>query len=292
MFCGRWTSLTQEQETNHNIPDEFSAVLEAVKTYHKQGYNILPILPRGAKYPKKGNNVVKIKAADGKSAEGFGWWHEWIEKKQDSNFINTFHDVLKNANNKLSQYLTAQEMEKEKITTLNLALVCGDVSGDEEYGSGVADIDGLGQEIYDEALLLLESQNEELAKKLDDTPQTRTPSGGIPVHFQYPKKDFEKQFKSLTIYTGKNRHEEIEILANGRYVLEPPSEGYVAIKHDFHKIAKLSKKEFNQLINCMKMVCAEQRSQREEEKLKTPQKLKMTRVKNQNIHKLSLLLLP
>ena len=128
-----------------------------------------------------------------------------------------------------------------------------------EYGSGVIDIDGShGQEIYGESLLLLENQNEELAQKLRGTPQTQTPSDGVHVHFQYRKKDFKKTLKTITIYAGKNDHEEIEILANGRYVVEPPSEGYIAIKNDFDKIARISKNEFDQVVSCIRTICGEQ----------------------------------
>lgn len=250
--------------------EEFSIVKKCAKKFSDQGYNILPILPKGARYPflKKGNSTVRIKRADGKSAEGLGWWRDWMEKKQESNFIDTFDEVLEKANNKLTQYMSSEDWARNKITTLNLALVCGDVSGDEEYSCGVVDIDGPAKMIWAEALLLLESQNEELAQKIRDSPQTKTPSGGSHIHFQYRKNEFTKPLRSKSIYTGKNKHEEIEILANGRYVLEPPSAGYVPVKGDFDKIARLSGKELEQLTRCLSTVIGEQQPPEESKKTK------------------------
>ncbi len=224
------------------VLDHYTAIKSRAKYLAEHGYNIIPILPEGTKYPhkEKDSTTSKIKTADGKKAEGLPSWIKWQKEKQPPNFVDDLDKMLKNFNNKVSKVLTSKEFTR--LETFNLAVICGDYNDD--YGFGTIDIDGKAKALYDEALILLESEDGQLAQKLKDTLICQSPSGGFHVDFWYDNKVL-KGLKKQDIYTGNNEHEEIKILLNGNYSMVPPSVGYTAINDDIEKMVELSKRQYD-----------------------------------------------
>jgi hypothetical protein len=95
-------SEAQKGETNKIVTNDFKTVLKAARSYNAIGYNILPILCKGAKYPKLTDGGVDIEIADGKSAAGFDRWTDWQEIKQTVEFVDTIEGQLQKLNAKLS----------------------------------------------------------------------------------------------------------------------------------------------------------------------------------------------
>lgn len=228
-------------------------IISAAKIYRKHGYNQIKILPDGEKfegYNPKTKRYEK-KTADGRSAKGIGSWTCWQNKKQDKDRFS------------LENYFTH---DREGKYPYNIGLIQGDISGDEEYGRFGIDADGKYVEIVEEAILAL--NNDELAEKIRNTPQTKTPDG---YHWllAYRKKDYGLQvLKSSDIHKGeKDKHEEIKLIADRKYMIEAPSTrkdgSYVAVKNDFDKIAKLTKEEVDKFIDTILLVIQEQQPEKE-----------------------------
>lgn len=240
--------MTTEQETPK---EHFALVKERARQMVARGINVIPLLPKGARYPQynKETMSVSIEVAKGNSAKGLPPWGDQMKKKQKPEYIDTFDKTLKWANDRIHQY-----EPNTQITTLGLGLVCGNVSGDRGYGLMVLEIDGeKGREIWENALTSLRKTNPDIADKLEQTPLTQSPSGGWHFLVMYRKKDFKKkQLRADKLFTGINDHEEIEILANGNYVTEPPTEGYVPIREDWNKVAHFTKAELDRIVECIK----------------------------------------
>lgn len=226
-------------------------IIDAIKKFRKAGYNQIKIPPCGEEvevYNRK-KKEYEIKKADGKSAEGTGKWADWQTKKQTERNFD------------LVEYFSHDRNGKKPW---NIALIQGDVSGDDQYGRCAIDADGRGREIVEEALLALD--DDELVDRIRATPQTQTQDG---YHWllAYRKRDYKEPLESVDIWKGKGKHEEIKLIANGMYLVEAPSIGengpYVAIKDDFDKIAKLTREELDKFLNAIKQVVREEQPEKE-----------------------------
>ena len=102
-------------------------------------------------------------------------------------------------------------------------------------------------------------KNENLRTKLRETVQSLTPHG---QHrwIWYNKKEYKKTPLGIKVWKSGREHTEIKLIANGGYVVDVPSvcdpndpnDGkYVWVQSDFSKIAKLSKAEMDELIDCI-----------------------------------------
>jgi hypothetical protein len=158
--------------------DRVINIRAVAEEYHKQGYNILRIIPKGAKFTRyeKTNEktIVITDIADGKSAEGTGRWMKWKEQKQTvSDVIELFKDDYKAPQTKKKcQYGIAiihGNVSRMDVDTLEL-----DHHGQPKQkptGSCVFECDGEGADLLMEAVLQSEHRY-----KLLNSPRARTPS--------------------------------------------------------------------------------------------------------------------
>lgn len=246
--------------------DKFISIDKAGKIYCEQDYNILPILPKGSKYPRhdKTEKVIRIETANGKSAAGLGLWNHWMHQKQDPNYVETFEGKLKDANLDLAGVIGIEEADKEKIGSLNIGIIHGNVSMKlvdsvdtngrtckRKTGSVVFECDGEGADLFMEAILI-----SPLRYRLLNTPSVRTPSGGLHVYARYYiEKHMREEIKlqSQDFYQGEG-HNEIKLLATGKYTIAPPSSGYIFEKSDFENIAILTLNEIRELADLIKRI--------------------------------------